>query len=288
MDEIVLTTGDEPELQPEAPEPEAPEAPEAPEPEAPAPAPPKREEPPMVPRQVVEDLRADRRQLTEQLQNSARAMAEIAEVVRAISPRQPSQPQDAGPTPPPQDPDKLGEWIVDSLERSLKFQQEYQQERQRLEATQKQEQVFAQIREHLEPKYNAFAATNPDFWDAAKALGAEIKKARMEEGYSEQEAIQHVNDIELRIAAQAEQRGENPAAAIYRMSQKKAKFVPAAVRAQREEEAKKRAAAEATGRGLGGDGAPVGDGRRALIEAFAKAPMGSAEREKLGKRLLTP
>lgn len=288
MDEIVLTTGDEPELQPEAPEPEAPEAPEAPEPEAPAPAPPKREEPPMVPRQVVEDLRADRRQLTEQLQNSARAMAEIAEVVRGLRPQQPSQPQDAGPTPPPQDPDKLGEWIVDSLERSLKFQQEYQQERQRLEAAQKQEQVFAQIRGHLEPKYNAFAATNPDFWDAAKALGSAIKAARMEEGYSEQEAIQHVNDVELRIAAQAEQRGEDPAEFIYRMSQKKAKFVPAAVRAQREEEARKRAAAEATGRGLGGDGAPVGDGRRALIEAFAKAPMGSTEREKLGKKLLTP
>ncbi|HAY09377.1 MAG TPA: hypothetical protein DCY18_05480 [Thauera sp.] len=280
--EIVLTTGDEPELQPEPPpasaEPE-PEAPAEPEPQA-SPPRAKREEH-MVPLSVVEELRADRRSLTG-------AVQQIAQLVQAIAPAStPSQP-DPGPMPPPQDPDKLGEWIVDSLERSLKFQQEYQQERQRIQASQEQERVFAQIRGHLEPKYNAFAAQNPDFWDAAKALGAEIKKARMEEGYSEQEAIQHVNDIELRIAAQAEQRGEDPALAIYRMSQKKAKFVPASVRAQREEEAKKRAAAEATGRGLGGDGSPVGDGRRALIEAFAKAPMGSPEREKIGKKLLTP
>ncbi len=282
-----------PEVQPQ-PEPHAPSAPEAPpadldgddgaegrsEPN-----------PEYAAKRYVRQRDAERehaRLLQEQIQAQRQQTEALVRLVESVAGRQGRETTENVDVYQPMDGEDNSQYLARMLQQLVNDVNETKQERAarlRAEEEYRQRQMFE---EQVRGEYLAFASAEaPDLKDAGDHLMAPLIKNMKALGFNSQEIAAEVARQEQMVIMRARHLGVNPGALIYEAAKQNG-YVPVSQKKAAADAAAKRAKAEAA-RGVGGGGAgaaaPNMDQMRA---AYRKAPLGSEERARLAKQILTP
>lgn len=149
------------------------------------------------------------KQIEELREKFNRADERLRMFYEAQQPRQVEQPKEAAPPDPTVDPIGAIEWQRQQIEQTRQWQE------QQLRAHQEQAAI-AQIDNGYRQAWGQFANNQPDAMDAYQHFLKATAAVLRAQGFSKEQADQHVENEERKIAVAAFRQGVNPAEIIYR------------------------------------------------------------------------